>query len=91
MANETNDITVGTSAWVQVSLAGQQALVTPVNPGFTYLVRYSTLQPLSSVITGHKFFAKDHIPNAVIGGTNTDNGWMRLLNGADQKIEVTIL
>ena len=91
MANETATITVGTGAWVQIALAGQQALITPRNPGYTFWVRFSILDPGTDVTTGHKYFAKDDIPNAVLGGTNTDNIWIRLVRGEDQLVEVTVL
>lgn len=91
MANETATVTIGTGSWIQVSLAGEQTLITPRNPGFTFWVRYSILNPGSDVTTGHKFFSKDDIPNAILGGTNTDNTWVRLVRGEDQQVEVTVL
>lgn len=91
MANETATITVNEAAWVQAALAGQQVLITPHNPGFTFLVLFSTLNPGSSKKEGHKYFAKDDIPNAVLGGTSTDNIWLRLVNGTEQEVEATVL
>jgi hypothetical protein len=91
MANVTTTVSVNATGWTQISLAGEQTIITPQKPGFTFLIRYSTADPGTIVKTGHKFFAKDHIPNAITGGTNTDNTWMRLLNGSPQNVEVTKL
>lgn len=91
MAESTTTVTVKDYEWTQIASAGVQVLATPVIPGYSFLVRYSATNPGSDVRTGHKFFAKDDIPNAIIGSTNTEAIWMRLVNGDDQQIEVTAL
>lgn len=87
----TTNITVTSAAWVQAGSAGEQVLITPVNPDHSYLVRYKNTDPGVDITTGHIFYRKDDIPNAVLGSANTEAPWIRLVTGADQVVILTVL
>jgi len=87
----TTEVTVTSAAWVQVGAAGEQVLITPVNPDHSYLVRYKNTDPGADVTTGHIFYRKDDIPNAILGSPNTEAPWIRLVTGSDQVAILTVL
>ena len=91
MANETNTILVDASSWTQIGAAGEQILITPKNPGYSFWIRFSALNPGADITVGHKFISKEDVPNAVVGGANTDNIYIRLVSGYEQEIFITVL
>ena len=89
--SETQTVIALSAEWVQIGDAAQQVLITPGNPGHSFLIRYAAAQPASGVMSGHKYFAKDDIPNAILGSANTDRIWIRLIGAGTENIEVTVL
>jgi len=87
----TQIVNISSASWTQVSDAGVQSILTPLVPNKTYLVRYSDTQPTAIENTGHKFFAKDDSPNALVGSANTEICWMKLVSGTAQDVLVSPL
>lgn len=81
MANVTATVSAVTTGWVKVADAAEIALLTPIAPDVSLLVRFSVADPTAAVTTGHVISRNPSTPNAVsFGSANTDAIWVRAVN-----------